>query len=65
MAPHAQLQWQLCNRLPSPNGESAVECSSLSSMPPVSFTIGGSVFQLTPEQVWCYIVSNKKNLNFI
>ncbi|XP_044502118.1 phytepsin-like [Mangifera indica] len=33
---------QLCGQLPSPNGESAVEYSSLSSMPNVSsFTIGG------------------------
>ncbi|KAJ8764619.1 hypothetical protein K2173_006701 [Erythroxylum novogranatense] len=41
---------ELCERLPSPNGESAVDCSSLSSMPSVSFTIGGKVFDLTPEQ---------------
>ncbi|XP_031261076.1 aspartic proteinase-like [Pistacia vera] len=44
---------QLCDRLPSPNGESTVECSSLSSMPNVSFTIGGKVFHLSPDQVWC------------
>lgn len=41
---------ELCDRLPSPNGESAVDCSSLSSMPHVSFTIGGKEFGLTPEQ---------------
>nr|QCQ29375.1 aspartic proteinase [Camellia fraterna] len=41
---------ELCDRLPSPMGESAVDCSSLSSMPVVSFTIGGKVFDLTPEQ---------------
>eukprot|EP00268_Persea_americana_P016279 TRINITY_DN176_c0_g1_i3.p1 TRINITY_DN176_c0_g1~~TRINITY_DN176_c0_g1_i3.p1 ORF type:complete len:512 (-),score=98.88 TRINITY_DN176_c0_g1_i3:404-1939(-) len=41
---------QLCDRLPSPMGESAVDCSSLSSMPNVSFTIGGKIFSLTPEQ---------------
>ncbi|KAJ9170056.1 hypothetical protein P3X46_018192 [Hevea brasiliensis] len=41
---------ELCDRLPSPNGESAVDCGSLSSMPHVSFTIGGKVFGLTPEQ---------------
>lgn len=45
---------QLCDRLPSPNGESSVDCSSLSSMPNVSFTIGGKVFDLAPEQVWFY-----------
>ncbi|KAF3443591.1 hypothetical protein FNV43_RR13279 [Rhamnella rubrinervis] len=41
---------ELCERLPSPNGESAVACSSLSSMPNVSFTIGDRVFDLSPEQ---------------
>ncbi|XP_020249224.1 aspartic proteinase oryzasin-1-like [Asparagus officinalis] len=41
---------QLCERLPSPMGESAVECSALSSMPSISFTIGGKTFELTPEQ---------------
>ncbi|KAL9260673.1 Aspartic proteinase A1-like protein [Drosera capensis] len=41
---------QLCERLPSPMGESAVDCASLSSLPSVSFTIGGKVFDLTPEQ---------------
>ncbi|KAK1298886.1 Aspartic proteinase oryzasin-1 [Acorus calamus] len=41
---------QLCERLPSPMGESAVNCNNLASMPPVSFTIGGKVFDLKPEQ---------------
>ncbi|XP_050206438.1 cyprosin-like [Mercurialis annua] len=41
---------QLCERLPSPNGESAVDCSSLSTLPSVSFTIGGKAFKLTPDQ---------------
>ncbi|GAV89649.1 Asp domain-containing protein/SapB_2 domain-containing protein/SapB_1 domain-containing protein [Cephalotus follicularis] len=41
---------QLCERLPSPMGESAVDCGSLSSMPNVSLTIGGRTFDLTPEQ---------------
>ncbi|RXH82832.1 hypothetical protein DVH24_003330 [Malus domestica] len=41
---------QLCERLPSPMGESAVDCGGLSSMPNVSFTIGGRTFDLTPEQ---------------
>ncbi|KAL3848987.1 hypothetical protein ACJIZ3_010869 [Penstemon smallii] len=41
---------ELCNKLPSPMGESAVECNSFSSMPNVSFTIGGKSFDLTPEQ---------------
>ncbi|KAL6990754.1 Aspartic endopeptidase [Sarracenia purpurea var. burkii] len=41
---------ELCDRLPSPMGESAVDCGSLSSMPNVSFTIGGKVFDLAPEE---------------
>ncbi|CAM6087739.1 unnamed protein product [Calypogeia fissa] len=40
----------LCERLPSPNGESLVECDSLESLPIVSFTIEGKKFELTPEQ---------------
>nr|AJA72485.1 arctiumsin [Arctium minus] len=41
---------ELCDRLPSPMGESAVDCNSLSSMPNIAFTIGGKVFELCPEQ---------------
>ncbi|KVH88984.1 hypothetical protein Ccrd_024220 [Cynara cardunculus var. scolymus] len=41
---------KLCERLPSPMGESAVDCSSLSSMPNIAFTIGGKTFNLSPEQ---------------
>ncbi|CAI9090114.1 OLC1v1024807C2 [Oldenlandia corymbosa var. corymbosa] len=42
---------QLCERLPSPMGESAVDCGSLASMPKISFTIGGKTFVLNPEEV--------------
>jgi phytepsin len=41
---------ELCNMLPSPNGESIVDCSLVSSLPDVSFTINGVVYTLTPEQ---------------
>ncbi|KAG8385764.1 hypothetical protein BUALT_Bualt03G0079200 [Buddleja alternifolia] len=41
---------ELCERLPSPMGESAVDCGSISSMPTVSFTIGGKVFDLSPHE---------------
>ncbi|VAH23037.1 unnamed protein product [Triticum turgidum subsp. durum] len=41
---------QLCNRLPSPMGESAVDCASLGSMPDIEFTIGGKKFALKPEE---------------
>ncbi|KAL8136848.1 hypothetical protein V2J09_002849 [Rumex salicifolius] len=40
----------LCNRLPSPMGQSAVNCGSISSMPSVSFTIGGKIFTLSAEE---------------
>ncbi|KAG1367968.1 hypothetical protein COCNU_14G004360 [Cocos nucifera] len=41
---------ELCERLPSPMGESSVDCASLASMPSISFTIGGKSFELTPAQ---------------
>ncbi|KAK3039662.1 hypothetical protein RJ639_027003, partial [Escallonia herrerae] len=41
---------ELCERLPSPMGESAVECGKISSMPKVSFTIGGKVFDLSAKE---------------
>ncbi|KAA3478170.1 aspartic proteinase [Gossypium australe] len=41
---------QLCDRVPNPMGESTVDCGSLSSMPTISFTIGGKAFELTPEE---------------
>ncbi|PQQ02961.1 aspartic proteinase isoform X1 [Prunus yedoensis var. nudiflora] len=41
---------ELCERMPSPMGQSAVDCGKLSSMPSVSFTIGGKVFELTPNE---------------
>ncbi|KAJ8761819.1 hypothetical protein K2173_004668 [Erythroxylum novogranatense] len=37
---------KLCDRMPGPLGESTVDCSSLSSMPIVSCTISGKVFDL-------------------
>lgn len=32
-------------------GESGVDCASIESMPTVSFTIGGKVFDLSPHEV--------------
>jgi phytepsin len=42
---------QLCERLPSPNGESTVSCHQISKMPNLAFTIANKTFTLTPEQV--------------
>ncbi|XP_078431333.1 aspartic proteinase A1-like [Wolffia australiana] len=41
---------ELCERLPSPVGESVVDCGRLSYMPNISFTIGEKIFSLKPEQ---------------
>ncbi|WRX29544.1 Saposin-like type B [Theobroma cacao] len=41
---------ELCDRLPSPMGASAVDCNALSCMPNLSFVIGGRIFDLNPEQ---------------
>lgn len=41
---------EICARLPSPTRESAVDCNNLALMPVISFTIGGKLFDLTPEQ---------------
>ncbi|XP_076926023.1 cyprosin-like [Bidens hawaiensis] len=40
---------QLCERIPSPMGESGVNCDSLSSMPHIAFTIGCKTFNLSPK----------------
>ncbi|KAG5071134.1 hypothetical protein JHK86_006345 [Glycine max] len=42
---------QLCDKMPSPMGESAVDCGNISSLPVVTFTIGGRTFELIPEEV--------------
>ncbi|PWA89419.1 cyprosin [Artemisia annua] len=41
---------QLCEKLPSPMGESGVDCNKLSSMPNIAFTIGGKTFGLSPQE---------------
>jgi len=41
---------ELCNLIPSPNGESIVDCGSISSLPPIAFKINGKNFVLTPDQ---------------
>ena len=39
-----------CDLLPSPSGESTVDCSKLDSMPDVTITLAGKDFVLTPQQ---------------
>ncbi|XP_071725712.1 phytepsin-like [Rutidosis leptorrhynchoides] len=50
---------KLCERIPSPAGESVIDCNSLSKMPNVSFTIGHKLYTLTPEQ---YILKTGEGL---
>jgi len=42
---------EVCNFLPSPEGESTVDCSKISQMPNFEVVISGQTFVLTPEQV--------------
>jgi len=39
----------LCQLLPSPNGESLVDCSTVSTLPNIAFNINGQTFVLTPD----------------
>ncbi|KAL3625676.1 hypothetical protein CASFOL_030530 [Castilleja foliolosa] len=41
---------QLFESIPSPGGESLVDCNTISNMPNVTFTISGKEYNLTPEQ---------------
>jgi len=40
----------ICDLLPSPNGESLVDCSTVSSLPNIAFVLNGKQFVLTPQQ---------------
>ncbi|EXB57546.1 Aspartic proteinase [Morus notabilis] len=53
---------QLCESLPSPAGESVINCNSISTMPNVTFTIGSKPFTLTPEQ---YILKTGEGLTSV
>jgi phytepsin len=41
---------ELCNLIPSPNGESIIDCNIISSLPNIAFVINGKTFNLTPQQ---------------
>jgi phytepsin len=40
----------ICDLIPSPMGESIVDCSTLNSLPNINFVIAGKTFVLTPQQ---------------
>ncbi|KAG5594787.1 hypothetical protein H5410_036019 [Solanum commersonii] len=40
---------RLCEKIPSPMGESTIDCNSISSMPDITFSIKDKAFVLTPE----------------
>ncbi|CAI0382018.1 unnamed protein product [Linum tenue] len=50
---------KLCDSLPSPSGESIVDCNSLPTMPNVTFTIGEKLFSLTPKK---YVLKTGKGI---
>ncbi|KAF8392746.1 hypothetical protein HHK36_023095 [Tetracentron sinense] len=53
---------ELCESLPSPKGESLVDCKSIAKMPNVTFTIGDKSFNLTAKQ---YILKTKEVISSV
>jgi len=41
---------EVCNFIPSPDGESTVDCSKIKTLPNVNIVISGKTFTLTPDQ---------------
>jgi len=40
----------ICQLIPSPNGESIVDCTTINSLPNINVVINGKNFVLTPQQ---------------
>ncbi|KHG03187.1 Asparticase [Gossypium arboreum] len=53
---------ELCQSLPSPMGESVIDCARISLMPDITFIIGDKPFKLTPDQ---YIVKMGEGLTTV
>jgi len=45
-----KLMEELCTLIPSPNGESTVDCGTIASLPNIIISLGGKAFPLTPAQ---------------
>ena len=45
-----QIMDKACDLIPSPEGESSVDCAKIPTMPDVTVTLAGKDFVLTPEQ---------------
>ncbi|MED6175048.1 hypothetical protein PIB30_074854 [Stylosanthes scabra] len=41
---------ELCEKLPSPEGQVFIDCNSIAAMPHITFTIGNRSFPLSPQQ---------------
>lgn len=55
---------ELCERLPNLGGKSFVDCDKIRTLPPISFTIAGKAFPLTPEQYILTVTKGKLNMCF-
>jgi len=53
---------ELCNLIPSPSGESTVDCSMVPSLPVVTITLGGMKFPLTPKQYIMQVSAGGENI---
>jgi len=56
------LMEELCNYLPSPNGEATIDCSKIPTLPNVVITLGGKPFTLTPSQYILNVTAGGENI---
>jgi phytepsin len=57
-----ELLEQLCNFIPSPNGESTVDCAKVPTLPNINIVLGGKSFILTPKDYIIPITSGGETL---